>query len=663
MKVTLRTTTNGVDSWSLVAPDKAMSTSTWTFLKGTIQTGGLVGVSNLLVYFNCNDTDLAYAVDDIILRQVTGPSQSNTVDVFDEFGQPLSGAAVSVVLQDSGETFAGSTGSTGEFTFTSSPGDCAVTVTHGGREISVEATTDSDLNRIPVEMPVAAARWEFDDSNFPTLDTSAGENDLVSVPSGSWSTAGHRVGVLDLAGTSMATIPDAFKTAYSQRTVAFWFKADTMNSANLLDLGGTNGGMGIRITSANRLQARIRTSSTVEKLIATDFSDTSSWHHAVLVFDSGTMRFYLDGNLLGTQTLGASTVPAITSALVLGGRSGGDVFTTGSGVYLDGKLDDVRIYDAALTDYQVADVFKDGQLRVVAYLPAYRIPNCPQSRFANVSHVIYHSFSPDPDTGTVRLVREDGQFPYSATIETYLGEIRATFGVKIMASIFGSQSAFGPIAASATKRATFIQDMIAICQAENFDGFDIDWEYPETAADKVNFATLLAEMRTAFDAEGLLVTAALTTMSNNFSTQYPKSMLNHSLDWVNAMAYDDNWLQPGKHHSDLSTATKAIERFISAGGQPGQVALGIPFYGKSYNADGTFTAIRYSDLVTTYAPASSENWAGPFSFNGPDLVREKIDLGISWRIAGFMIWEMAQDNDLSSSLLDAMTDQTDDTPE
>ena len=34
-----------------------------------------------------------------------------------------------------------------------------------------------------------------------------------------------------------------------------------------------------------------------------------------------------------------------------------------------------------------------------------------------------------------------------------------------------------------------------------FDGFDIDWEFPE-AVDRDNFLSLVQELRTAFDAEG-----------------------------------------------------------------------------------------------------------------------------------------------------------------
>jgi chitinase len=34
-----------------------------------------------------------------------------------------------------------------------------------------------------------------------------------------------------------------------------------------------------------------------------------------------------------------------------------------------------------------------------------------------------------------------------------------------------------------------------------FDGFDIDWEFPE-AADRENFLSLVQELRTAFNAEG-----------------------------------------------------------------------------------------------------------------------------------------------------------------
>lgn len=47
---------------------------------------------------------------------------------------------------------------------------------------------------------------------------------------------------------------------------------------------------------------------------------------------------------------------------------------------------------------------------------------------------------------------------------------------------------------SSTNRNTFIQSAIQMTKKHRFDGFDLDWEYPE-AQDKEDFATLLRAIK------------------------------------------------------------------------------------------------------------------------------------------------------------------------
>jgi chitinase len=74
---------------------------------------------------------------------------------------------------------------------------------------------------------------------------------------------------------------------------------------------------------------------------------------------------------------------------------------------------------------------------------------------------------------------------------------------------------FSALSATPTTRSVFINSAIAFVRKRNFDGLDLDWEYP-VAGDKANYASLLREMRVAMEQEAqssgkvqLLLTAAV----------------------------------------------------------------------------------------------------------------------------------------------------------
>ncbi len=74
---------------------------------------------------------------------------------------------------------------------------------------------------------------------------------------------------------------------------------------------------------------------------------TDAWHHVALVYDGATLRAYLNGRPQGTAE--SVTLPAVTGPLQIGawihGASSFDFF--------GGRIDDVRVYDRALTEAEL----------------------------------------------------------------------------------------------------------------------------------------------------------------------------------------------------------------------------------------------------------------------------------------------------------------------
>jgi chitinase len=103
--------------------------------------------------------------------------------------------------------------------------------------------------------------------------------------------------------------------------------------------------------------------------------------------------------------------------------------------------------------------------------------------------------------------------------------------------------------ATQANRAVFINSAIQFCRQRNFDGFDLDFEYPggrgSPPEDRERFTMLVRELRIAFDNEvpplgkpKLLLTAAVGAGKATVDAGYEIDKISQDLDMVNLMAYD-----------------------------------------------------------------------------------------------------------------------------
>lgn len=69
---------------------------------------------------------------------------------------------------------------------------------------------------------------------------------------------------------------------------------------------------------------------------------------------------------------------------------------------------------------------------------------------------------------------------------------------------------YSVLVSSPTLINNFVAKVVPLLKLYNFDGLDVDWEYPENEADKQGFTNFLQALRTAFDREGLLLSSAVS---------------------------------------------------------------------------------------------------------------------------------------------------------
>ncbi|XP_012137363.2 chitotriosidase-1 [Megachile rotundata] len=191
---------------------------------------------------------------------------------------------------------------------------------------------------------------------------------------------------------------------------------------------------------------------------------------------------------------------------------------------------------------------------------------------------------------------------------------------KIMVAMGGwneSSSTFSQVASNPATRAKFVRNVVKFLKQYNFDGFDLDWEYPNQrggqASDKQNFVALLRELRQEFDKHGYLLSIASAAAESLAAKSYIISQVAQYVHFINLMTYDFNgsWnrhtgLNAPLYSSSKDCADAAVCYWLSQGAPADKIILGIPAYGRSF----TLSNPSNTDIG---APARGAGTAGPYT--------------------------------------------------
>ncbi len=103
-----------------------------------------------------------------------------------------------------------------------------------------------------------------------------------------------------------------------------------------------------------RPQARLNISGGRENAFSVDarpgLMRVESWNHFALSYDGETLRFYVNGNSAGEQKIGRKRVPG-KGGLAFGRRQD----NCGDGYHFRGAIDEIRLYDRALSDAEIRE--------------------------------------------------------------------------------------------------------------------------------------------------------------------------------------------------------------------------------------------------------------------------------------------------------------------
>jgi chitinase len=186
-------------------------------------------------------------------------------------------------------------------------------------------------------------------------------------------------------------------------------------------------------------------------------------------------------------------------------------------------------------------------------------------------------------------------------------------GVKVILSLggWGWDRQFASIVARPEAEHRYANSVMAIVDENDYDGIDLDWEYPDTEKEIAGFERLTRRLRKQLDVLGetkkrrMVLTMAASAERGTLKW-LRKEFLLETMDWINVMTYDftggrDSY---AGHHSPLFASSRqppgavrsaelTIKYLLQERGLPAdRLALGIPLYGRGFGVKEPYASTK-----------------------------------------------------------------------
>ena len=262
------------------------------------------------------------------------------------------------------------------------------------------------------------------------------------------------------------------------------------------------------------------------------------------------------------------------------------------------------------------------------------------------------------------------------------------YGVRVGLALGGWGSGdFSNAVRTKEARTKFADSIIELMKKYNFDGIDIDWEYPGSSVagipshytDTANLTLFCQELYAKIKAYR---PDALLTMAVAASTAFDFKNLSNCVDYFNLMTYDHSIGDSNAyHHASLysnsyahTSVNSAVTKLINWGVPSNKIVIGAAFYGrtapfaskndaklggkltttlsKTYSytqieegiKNGTYIEMYDEVACANYIITTGANTAGRFiTYDGVESVTAKCNYVYEKELGGIMFWDYTQD--------------------
>ncbi|MBN1409787.1 MAG: glycoside hydrolase family 18 protein [Spirochaetales bacterium] len=265
----------------------------------------------------------------------------------------------------------------------------------------------------------------------------------------------------------------------------------------------------------------------------------------------------------------------------------------------------------------------------------------------------------------ISLPGEDTSLPFLGNFNQMVVMKKTNPNLKTLISIGGwtKSGNFSAMAASGEGRAKFAASCVDFIRTYQFDGIDLDWEYPgvegmpgtafDPENDKRNFTLLLKDLRITLDKAGAedgktyLLTAA-TSAGKEKIAHLELDKIARYLNYLAIMTYDfhGGWDNVTNHQSALSynpdnpakeeepeliqsraNIEAVVKMYLDGGFPKNKLILGVPFYGRAWIVKSTKNNGLFQPTKEGKLPVGS--WeAGVYDYT--DIMKKFPDAKIMW---------------------------------
>lgn len=253
---------------------------------------------------------------------------------------------------------------------------------------------------------------------------------------------------------------------------------------------------------------------------------------------------------------------------------------------------------------------------------------------------------------------------------------------------------FSDVALTQASRDIFANSVLDFLVKYDFDGIDIDWEYPVSGGlstnskrpdDKKNFTLLLKHLRENLNKQGAIDGKEyVLSFAGAAGSWYLKNIelmeINNYVDHAYVMTYDihGSWEPYTNFNAPLFvtdplnpykiSVDSTINDWLKTGFPKEKLIMGVPFYGFVYQGVGplnqglyqpysAIASVSYANIVSNYLNAPGfTNYFNlgakvPYLYNGSTFITyedeqsmvEKANYITHKELGGVMIWEISQD--------------------
>ncbi|CAH0550884.1 unnamed protein product [Brassicogethes aeneus] len=249
--------------------------------------------------------------------------------------------------------------------------------------------------------------------------------------------------------------------------------------------------------------------------------------------------------------------------------------------------------------------------------------------------------------------------------------------LKVLFSI--ASPIFTEVASNETKRELLANSAKEFLKTFNYDGIDLDWEFPKSnqTADYLN---LLSDIRSVLGNKWLLTAALPSTPT----AAYNATDIFKILDFANIMSYDyfGPWSSRTGQNSALFESSRdsgyekkylnvaiAAKNWIKVGANPSKINMGLPFYGRQFelknssihglhapiNGGGKRKAASFTIICRDYGNWTKvwdEEQKNPYKYlenqwigyDDEESIALKTQHILSNKYAGVMVWHIGSDD-------------------